>query len=140
MEKMTNFGIAIKELRKSKDLTLEQASNFCNIKKVYLEKLEKGNFSFKSEIYIKLFLRAYIDYIDLEKSDSIMHEFDNLFNTSSMKPELTFVPAPSTKDESQKSTFEINSYNPKKIARIIFIIILIIIIYQFVIHSFLAVK
>ena len=140
MEKMKNFGIAIRELRESKDLTLEEASNFCKIKKVYLEKFEKGNFSFKSEIYIKLFLRAYMDYVDLEKSDSIMQEFDNLFNVSSTKPELTFVPAPSAKDKSNKNAFEIDNYNPKKIARIIFIIILIIIIYQFIIHYFLVAK
>ena len=137
MEKMKNFGLAIKELRKSKDLTLDQVSNFCKIKKVYLEEFEKGNFSFKSEIYIRLFLKAYIDYVDLEKSDSIMQEFDNFFNTSTA-PELTFTPPSSSDDEVDSYRFEESNYNPKKIATIIIIIISIIFIYQFVVNYFLS--
>ena len=139
MEKMKNFGLAIKELRKSKDLTLDQVSSFCKIKKVYLEEFEKGNFSFKSEVYIRLFLKEYINYVDLKKTDSIMQEFDNLFNTSRV-PELTFVPPSSSKDEIDTHVFEINNYNPKKIATIIIVIITIIFIYQFMIKYLLVVK
>ena len=137
MEKMKNFGLAIKELRKSKGLTLDQVSDFCKIKKAYLEEFEKGNFSFKSEIYVRLFLKSYIDYIDLQKSDSIMQEFDNLFNTSA-SPELIFSPPSSDEDKIGLSEFEENSYNPKKIAIIIIVVIIIIVIYQFVINYFLS--
>jgi len=137
MEKMKNFGLAIKELRKSKGLTLDQVSDFCKIKKAYLGEFEQGNFSFKSEIYIRLFLKSYIDYIDLQKSDSIMQEFDNLFNTSKV-PELIFAPPSSVEDKIEVSEFEENNYNPKKIATIVMVVILIIFIYQFVINHLLS--
>ena len=66
MEKSYNFALALKELRKSKDLTLDQISDSTNIKVKYLEKIEAGDFSFKSEVYIKLFLREYLKCIDFE--------------------------------------------------------------------------
>ena len=44
MEKSQNFALALKELRKSKDITLEQISDSTNIKIKYLQKIESGDF------------------------------------------------------------------------------------------------
>ena len=92
MKKEQNFAKALIQLRKSKDITLEQISDFCKIKKNYLEKIESGNFFFKSEIYIKLFIKEYIKYIDQEKVDSVMQEFNSILNKTNTVSNLTFMP------------------------------------------------
>jgi|TARA_Y100000996_G_C22097748_1_gene468500 cytoskeletal protein RodZ len=133
MEKTQNFATAIKQLRKSKGFTLEQISDSCKIKKVYLERMESGDFSFKPEIYIKLFLREYLRYIDLDKSESIMQEFNNMFNSQSQDIDLTFMPPVNNQDdEIIESVFDTDNYDPKRIATIIMVIIIIIMVYQFI--------
>ena len=138
MEKTQNFANAIKQLRKSKGITLDQISDACKIKKNYFEKMEAGDFSFKPNIYIKLFLIEYLKYIDIDKADSIIQEFDNIFNPSSTDINLTFMP-PANDDEGDIELGSINStdYDPKQIATIILTIIIIIITYQ-AISSFLV--
>ena len=76
---------------KSKGISLEQISDFCKIKKDYLEKIESGEFSFKSEIYVKLFLKEYIRFVDFKKSDSITNEFNKILNKNSItiEPDLS---------------------------------------------------
>ena len=137
MEKTQNFANAIKQLRKSKGITLDQISDACKIKKNYFEKMEAGDFSFKPNIYIKLFLIEYLKYIDIDKADSIIQEFDNIFNPSSTNVNLTFMP-PANDDESDAELNLINSndYDPKQIATIILIIIFIILIYQAISNLF----
>ena len=135
MEKQHNFALALKELRKSKDITLEQISDSTNIKIKYLQKIESGDFTFKSDVYIKLFLKEYLKYIDFEKSDKILQEFNNLFS-SSPEIDLTFMPMNEDEDiELNENTFDINEYDPKKIATIIVTVIMIIAVYRFFIHT-----
>tara|TARA_B100000945_G_scaffold49949_1_gene35566 strand:+ start:1490 stop:1906 length:417 start_codon:yes stop_codon:yes gene_type:complete len=138
MEKAQNFANAIKQLRKSKGITLDQISDACKIKKNYFEKMEAGDFSFKPNIYIKLFLIEYLKYIDIDKADSIIQEFDTIFTPSSTNINLTFMP-PDNDDEGDIDLGSIHStdYDPKQIATIILIIIFIIFTYK-AISSFLV--
>ena len=141
MEKAQNFAKALKELRKSKGISLEQVSDFCKIKKDYLEKIESGEFSFKSEIYVKLFLKEYIRFVDFKKSDSITNEFNKILNKNSItiEPDLSSSSKVFDNDNigNSQSSFDVYSYNPKKIAAIIFTIIIIIFTYQTIVSFFL---
>lgn len=135
MEKEHSFALALKELRKSKDITLEQISDSTNIKIKYLQKIESGDFTFKPDVYIKLFMKEYLKCIDIEKSDKILQEFNNLFSAAS-NIDLTFIPMEDDDNtDLNENTFDINEYDPKKIATIILIVILIIAVYQFFIHT-----
>ena len=98
MEKIKNFANAIKQLRKSKGITLDQISDSCKIKKSYFEKMESGDFSFKPNVYIKLFLKEYLKYIDFEKSENIMQEFDTVSNINPIDIDLTFMPLTDEED------------------------------------------
>ena len=60
MDKEQSFGKALKQLRESNNIKLDQISSFTKINKQSLEKLEGGNFSFAEIIYVRLFLREYI--------------------------------------------------------------------------------
>ena len=140
MDKEQNFARALKELRKSKDITLDEISNSSKIKKEYLEKIENGNFSFKSEIYITLFLREYVSYIDKEKVDSIIQEFKNNFIQKDLivDSDLKVTPISDSDTKTDQIDFQPNNYNPKKIASIIATIIVIILLYQSIANYFLS--
>lgn len=143
MNKEQSFGKALKQLRESNNIKLDQISSFTKINKKSLEKLEGGNFSFAGTIYVRLFLREYIKYIDPQKTNSIISEFENLTDNKSPNKNLTFLPSTSEDEEELVSkTNEVNSnsyflknqdYTPKKIAMIILVVITIIFLYQVVI-------
>ena len=137
MKKAENFGKALKELRKSKNINLADISKFSNINQEYFEEFEKGNFSFQEEVYIRLFLIEYVKYIDSDKTDQIINEFQNLFSNNKIKNnDLTFIPAQNDLEdvESEGNDFSLNStaYSPRKIAIILFTLIVIFIIFRFV--------
>ena len=126
MEKSQNFALALRELRNSKGITLDQISDYTKIKLKYLEQLESGDFSFKSDVYIKLFLKEYLKFIDIEKSESILQEFDSLFSTST-NIDLTFLPVQNNEESNiEENFFEDKEYDPKKIGTIVLVVIIII--------------
>ena len=143
MNKEQSFGKALKQLRESNNIKLDQISSFTKINKQFFEKLEGGDFSFAEIIYVRLFLREYIKYIDPKKTDSIINEFENLTDNKSPNKNLTFLPStPEDKEELVSENNEVNSssyfsknrdYTPKKIAMIILVVIIIICLYQIVI-------
>ena len=135
MEKIKNFANAIKQLRKSKGITLDQISDSCKIKKSYFEKMESGDFSFKPNVYIKLFLKEYLKYIDFEKSENIMQEFDTVSNINPIDIDLTFMPLTDEEDlnyNNEDNVLESKDYDPKQIATIIGVIIIIIFTYRII--------
>ncbi len=135
MEKVKNFANAIKQLRKSKGITLDQISDSCKIKKSYFEKMESGDFSFKPNVYIKLFLKEYLKYIDFEKSENIMQEFDTVSNINPVDIDLTFMPLTDEEDlnyNNEDNALESKDYDPKQIATIIGVIIIIIFTYRII--------
>ena len=135
MEKVKNFANAIKQLRKSKGITLDQISDSCKIKKSYFEKMESGDFSFKPNVYIKLFLKEYLKYIDFEKSENIMQEFDTVSNINPIDIDLTFMPLTDEEDlnyNNEDNVLESKDYDPKQIATIIGVIIIIIFTYRII--------
>ena len=72
----------------------------------------------------------YIKCIDVDKVDSIMNQFSNIFNGKiKQQNNLKFVELEELKDN---SNLEKNNtdYNPKKIATIIFVFIVIVFIFQ----------
>ena len=95
-------------------------------------------FSFASMIYVKLFLREYLKYIDPSKVDEIMNKFEDVNNINSSK--LTFLPSEgdskdneTTENLTPNSEINLNNeyFTPKKIGLIILTIIIIVFIIQF---------
>ncbi len=89
-------------------------------------------------IYVKLFLREYLKYIDPSKVDEIMNKFEDVNNINSSK--LTFLPSEgdgkdneTTKNLPPNSEINLNNeyFTPKKIGLIILTIIIIVFIIQF---------
>ena len=134
MKKLKNFGKALYQFRNSKNISLEKISNFTKINQKYFEEFEKGNFSVKSEVYIRLFLIEYIKYIDPTKLEEIMNNFDISYNGKTKSSStLTFLPTTNSEDsgnniDDSENIFNSENYTPKKIALIIatFLVIMLV--------------
>ena len=139
MKNSKNFGKALRDLRISKNIKIEQISKITKINQQYFESFEKGDFSMNNEVYIRLFLIEYIKCIDQSQLEKILNQFNDLNGAPTKKP-LTFIPADvaSENDEELKLSddefLNIQNYTPKKIAIIITTFIFIILIFRLVLH------
>jgi cytoskeletal protein RodZ len=79
--KKTILGDILKRAREEKKITLDQVEKATLIKKKYLEALENGNKEkLPDNIYVKNFLKAYADFLNLETEPLIKiyeEEFEN---------------------------------------------------------------
>ena len=135
MKKLKSFGKALYQFRNSKNISLEKISNFTKINQEYFEEFEKGNFSVKSEVYIRLFLIEYIKYIDPTKLEEIMNNFDMSYNGKTKSSStLTFLPTTNSEDsvnniDDLENVFNSENYTPKKIALIIVTFLVIMFVF-----------
>lgn len=135
MKNLKTFGKALYEFRNSNDITLEKISQITKINQEYFKEFEKGNFSVKSEVYIRLFLIEYIKCIDSNRLDDIMNKFDKSYNgKSKSSTTLTFVPAIENEDNSEninnsENIFNSEVYTPQKIALIIVTFLTIMLVF-----------
>ena len=133
MKNLKTFGKALYELRISKDISLEKISQITKIEKFCFEEFEKGNFSIKSYVYNRLFLREYIKCIDISKTEEILDKFSKIYNGKSKQTTLTFVPTNNKEDSSildfEENILEYKNYSPQKIAIIIITFLVIIFIF-----------
>ena len=133
MKNLKSFGKALYELRISKDISLEKISEITKIEKFCFEEFEKGNFSIKSYVYNRLFLREYIKCIDISKTEEILDKFSKIYNGKSKQTTLTFVPTNNKEDSSildfEENILEYKNYSPQKIAIIIITFLVIIFIF-----------
>jgi cytoskeleton protein RodZ len=62
---LAELGAAVKELRESKNITLDEVSSATCIRKNFLEGIESGDFScYKALTYARGFVRNYLNYLD----------------------------------------------------------------------------
>ena len=151
-EKTLFYNKFIEQRKKiNKDLVDISAETKVNIK--YLRAIESGDFDILPNVYIRLFLRTYSDYLELN-SDEILNDYDAFMNISdqqlktsgvtyikkNLKRDYTLKPKKEkvNKDESNTQSFtETESDNdyffrPSKIFSILLLFFGIIIIYIFI--------
>ena len=71
---MTNeelFFDALKSYRESKDIEISEICEFTKINPQYIEAIESGNFNVLPTIYMRLFLRAYADFIGADSAKAL---------------------------------------------------------------------
>jgi len=78
---MATFYIELKELRKSKGISLEQIHDRTKINIRYLRAVEAGDFDILPIPYLRLFLRAYADEIG-GNADRALEQLDSFLGTS----------------------------------------------------------
>ena len=70
-EENTRFYEELKKQRNIKKITLEEISEYTKINIKYLDALEIGDFNLLPNVYIRLFLRSYCDYIGADYKKSL---------------------------------------------------------------------
>ena len=148
--KILFYNKFVEQRRKiNKDLVDISAETKVNIK--YLRAIESGDFDILPNVYIRLFLRTYSDYLELN-SDEILNDYDAFMNIANqqlktsgvtyikknLKRDYTLKPKKENKDESSTQSFtdteNDNDYffRPSKIISILLLLFVIILIYMFI--------
>ncbi len=74
-EKENIFYQELKKTRNSKKITLKEISEYTKINAKYLEALENGEFDTLPNVYIRLFLRSYCNYLSIDYKN-ILDEYE----------------------------------------------------------------
>ena len=85
---MASFYKELKELRKSKGISLDQIHERTKINLRYLKAIEAGNFDILPTPYLRLFLRAYAKEIGGD-SNSALEQLESFLGTSSTIQTIT---------------------------------------------------
>lgn len=75
MEMLEKFAEDLKKIRESKHISLIQISEHTKVHLNVLERLEKGDFNFVEQPYIRAFLRHYASFLGLNEKD-VLYAYD----------------------------------------------------------------
>ena len=134
-----------KRIETNKNLTDFADSTKINLK--YLEAIELGDFDILPNVYIRLFLRSYAEYLELN-AEEILNEYNEYINISNQqlktsgvsyikkkpkieKKELPIIKNKKTASESYSENY---FFKPKKLLLILFSILSITCIYMLLYH------
>ena len=118
---MTNeelFFDALKSHRESKDIEISEICEFTKIHPRYIEAIESGDFNVLPTVYMRLFLRAYTNFIGADSAKAL-EDFE-LHTTGKVQKRTDFEIKP-TKDtgnfgEMKEKMESTNQVSPKQIA------------------------
>ncbi len=83
-EELINFGKKLKKIRQDKKLELKKISDQTKININYLKNIEEGKFDFLPELYVRSFLKLYIQQLG-EDVASLLGEYDSLKSEEQLK-------------------------------------------------------
>ena len=118
---MTNeelFFDALKSHRESKDIEISEICEFTKIHPRYIEAIESGDFNVLPTVYMRLFLRAYTDFIGVDSAKAL-EDFE-LHTTGKVQKRVDFEIKP-TEDsgnlgEMKEKMASTSQVSPKQIA------------------------
>mgnify|MGYP001457469107 FL=1 len=133
-EEATIFFEELKKTRKSKKISIKELSDYTKINSTYLEDLEAGNFNTLPNVYTRLFLRSYCDYIGVD-SKEMLNQYE-IYILGDKKKDISEAEALSDhmqEDQESSTTTNLNltSKNYKEV--IVTAIVIIVLIVLFVI-------
>ena len=65
-ENLNHFFDEFKTIRESKKLSIEDVAKATKLQKEYINALEYGNFNIASPVYIRLFIKSYCEYLNMD--------------------------------------------------------------------------
>ena len=87
MDTEETFFLALKNHRESKQITLDEISEFTKINPKYLHAIEEGNFNIIPNIYMRLFIRSYTKYIGADHNQALADY--ELHTTGKIQPKFS---------------------------------------------------
>ena len=81
---LENFFEEFKLLRKSKKLSIEDVSKATKLQPEYITAIESGNFSIMSNVYNRLFIKSYCEYLNMD-ADKTLRLYEEYISGKSKK-------------------------------------------------------
>tara|TARA_Y100000768_G_scaffold182975_2_gene137108 strand:+ start:2800 stop:3216 length:417 start_codon:yes stop_codon:yes gene_type:complete len=132
-EKDNKFYQELKNTRNSKKITLQEISEYTKINVKYLEALENGDFNILPNVYTRLFLRSYCQYLGVEHR-TILDEYE-IYTLGHKQREIvteTSLEENNDNDEPYNINILEKSKNYKEIIAAIAVIVSIIILFTII--------
>ena len=131
-EETTLFFEELKKTRKSKKISIKELSDYTKINSTYLEDLESGNFNTLPNVYTRLFLRSYCDYIGGD-SREMLNQYE-IYTLGNKKKHISQAEALSDnmQEEQESSTnvkLNLSSKNYKEITVTAVVVIVLIVLF-----------
>ncbi len=131
-EETTLFFEELKKTRKSKKISIKELSDYTKINSTYLEDLESGNFNTLPNVYTRLFLRSYCDYIGVD-SREMLNQYE-IYTLGDKKKDISEAEALSDnmQEEQESSTnvkLNLSSKNYKEITVTAVVVIVLIVLF-----------
>ena len=131
-EETTLFFEELKKTRKSKKISIKELSDYTKINSTYLEDLESGNFNTLPNVYTRLFLRSYCDYIGVD-SREMLNQYE-IYTLGNKKKDISEAEALSDnmQEEQESSTnvkLNLSSKNYKEITVTAVVVIVLIVLF-----------
>ena len=106
METEETFFLALKSHRESKNIQIDEISDYTKINPKYLHAIEDGDFSIIPNIYMRLFIRSYTKYIDADYEQALVDY--ELYTTGKVQPKFF--------DDTEQADNQAhnNGFNPKE--------------------------
>ena len=138
-KKSDQFFEEFKAIRKSKRLSINDISKAIKLQKEYIKAIESGNFDILSPVYIRLFIKSYSEYLELDVNKTLRLYGDYISGKSKKE---TSEETPKFIDKKSKGAYNkildigskssdnlINNYSrdPKKIVALSSVILMIIV-------------
>ena len=131
-EENTIFFEELKKTRKSKKISIKEVSEYTKINASYLESLESGNFDVLPNVYTRLFLRSYCNYIGVDYKE-ILNQYE-IYTLGDKKKDI--LEAKSLNDQledleetSSKTKLDLTSKSYKEITVTVIVVIILIILF-----------
>ncbi len=144
-ERLESFAQELKAKREEKNITIRDIYERTRIDAKYLEEIEKGNFDFMPDVYMRAFIRKYADAVDFSqeeavkmydaarKGKSIEEVTVNATNTNDVIPKLS--DDENTSEASTYSDLTDKKNNTTIIIGVILGIVVIVAAYYFAIYN-----
>lgn len=81
---LKRFAQDLKSIREEKKISLIEIANETKLHVSIFEKMEKGDFTFQPQTYIRAFLRQYVKYLELDENE-VIHDY-NLAKSGNYHP------------------------------------------------------
>ena len=100
-ENLNHFFDEFKTIRESKKLSIEDVAKATKLQKEYINALEYGNFNIASPVYIRLFIKSYCEYLNMDVDKTLKLYEEHISGKSKKK---TSDETPKFIDEKNKDT------------------------------------
>ena len=90
MDSTETFFTKLKRIRESKDISIKEIAESTKVNTKFLSAIESGNFDVLPTVYMRLFIRSYCEFLDID-AKKVLDDYE-IFTVGSVKDKSIHVP------------------------------------------------